>query len=192
VVGFQTRNPVHAAHEYLQRRGLDICDGLFINPSVGWKKKGDFSQEAIEKAYACMIKEFYPKNRVHMEGLKIFFRYAGPREAIFHALIRRNLGCTHFIIGRDHAGVGNYYGTYEAQELALKLSRSKDMGITLLLFKEPYFCKRCGTIVTEKHCSHRGKDIVYISGTLIRDMLGKGKYPDSIYMRPEITGLCLN
>lgn len=110
MVGFQTRNPIHKAHEHIQRIGLELCDGLFINPIVGWKKTGDFTQEAVMAAYQRMIEDFYPKARVHIAGLNTQMRYAGPREAVFHAIIRRNLGCTHFIIGRDHAGVGGYYG----------------------------------------------------------------------------------
>ena len=133
VVGFQTRNPIHKAHEYIQRLGLEMCDGLFINPIVGWKKKGDFTQEAVLAAYNRMIKDFYPDNRVYMSGLKTQMRYAGPREAIFHAIIRRNLGCTHFIIGRDHAGVGGYYGAYDAHLMAKKLAAENTLGIELLL-----------------------------------------------------------
>lgn len=186
VVGFQTRNPIHASHEYLQRIGLDICDGLFVNPSIGWKKSGDFSEEAVMAAYKCMIKEYYPQNRVHLEGLKVYFRYAGPREAIFHAILRKNLGCTHFIIGRDHAGVGNYYGTYEAHELAEKITSESDLGIRLLLIKEPYLCGKCGGIVTEKHCRHKGKDIEKISGSMIRDAIKNNRPIDGKIMRPEV------
>lgn len=142
VAGFQTRNPIHKAHEHIQRIGLEVCDGLFINPIVGWKKTGDFTQEAVMAAYETMIREFYPQNRVHIAGLKTQMRYAGPREAVFHAIIRRNLGCTHFIIGRDHAGVGGYYGAYDAHALARELE--PDLGIQLLLTREPYFCRKCG------------------------------------------------
>ena len=187
IVGFQTRNPVHAAHEYLQRLGLQLCDGLFINPSIGWKKEGDFTEEAINKAYGIMIKEFYPQNNVYYEGFRSYFRYAGPREAIFHALLRKNLGCTHFIIGRDHAGIGNYYGQYEAHELAKKLTKKDSLGVNLLLMREPYFCYSCKQIVTDKHCIHTAEKIKKISGTEIRKMLKIGKVPDKIFMRPEIS-----
>jgi sulfate adenylyltransferase len=186
IVGFQTRNPIHRAHEYLQRVGLDVCDGLFINPLVGWKRKGDFTEEAILLAYNKMIEEFYPKNRVYFDTLRISMKYAGPREAIFHAIIRRNLGCTHFIIGRDHAGVNNYYGKYEAHELARKILDNGDLGIELLLLHEPYYCKKCEQIVTEKNCSHTEKDIIKISGTLIRKMLKNKQYPSKEMMRKEI------
>lgn len=186
VAGFQTRNPIHRAHEHLQRVALDICDGLFINPIVGWKKIGDFSEQAVIAGYNRMIDEFYPKDRVHMEGLRTQMRYAGPREAIFHAIIRRNLGCTHFIIGRDHAGVGGYYGTYEAHELARSVTSNADLGISLLLLREPYWCEKCGQIVSDSTCAHSETHKLEISGTIIRNGLSTGIHPDGRMMRPEI------
>jgi sulfate adenylyltransferase len=186
VVGFQTRNPIHKAHEHLQRIGLEVCDGLFINPIVGWKKKGDFTQEAVMAAYEKMVEEFYPKNSVYMAGLKTQMRYAGPREAVFHAIIRRNLGCTHFIIGRDHAGVGGFYGAYDAHALAREISEKYDLGIQLLLLHEPYYCKKCGMVVSEKNCSHYETDRVEISGTIIRKYINEGAIPDEIMLRREI------
>lgn len=187
IVGFQTRNPLHTAHEYLHRFGLELCDGLFINPSIGWKKKGDFTEEAINAAYKVMIEKFYPDNRVYFEGFRSYFRYAGPREAIFHAILRRNLGCTHFIIGRDHAGIGNYYGAYEAQKLAKIIDAKTPIGIHLLLTCEPYYCSVCNQIVTQKHCNHSGDNILKISGSNIRSMLKKGLLPDKRFLRPEIS-----
>lgn len=192
VVGFQTRNPIHKAHEHIQRLGLDICDGLFINPIVGWKKKGDFTQEAVISAYETMIREFYPEDRVYMAGLKTQMRYAGPREAVFHAIIRRNLGCTHFIIGRDHAGVGGYYGAYDAHVLARKLSEEKNLGIKLLLTREPYYCTKCKQIVTDHTCGHYNTHRVEISGTIIRKYIGEGSIPDEIMLRKEIFDAILN
>lgn len=186
IVGFQTRNPIHKAHEHLQRIGLEICDGLFINPIMGWKKRGDFTQEAVLAAYERMMEEFYPKDSVVMEGLKTQMRYAGPREAIFHAIIRRNLGCTHFIIGRDHAGVGGFYGAYDAHSLARKLSEKYDLGIQLLLLHEPYYCQKCGMVVSEKNCSHYETDRMEISGTIIRKYINEGAIPDEIMLRREI------
>ena len=183
VVGFQTRNPIHKAHEHIQRIGLELCDGLFINPIVGWKKKGDFTQEAVMAAYHAMIDQFYPKERVHIAGLKTQMRYAGPREAVFHAIIRRNLGCTHFIIGRDHAGVGGYYGPYDAHALARKLSQEHELGIELLLTREPYYCTKCKQIVTDKHCGHYNTHRVEISGTIIRKYINDGCIPDEIMLR---------
>lgn len=186
VVGFQTRNPIHKAHEYIQRLGLEACDGLFINPIVGWKKKGDFTQEAVIAAYKTMIRDFYPQDRVYMDGLKTQMRYAGPREAIFHAIIRRNLGCTHFIIGRDHAGVGAFYGAYAAHELAEKLSTEYELGIELLLTREPYYCRRCKQVVTDNTCGHYLTDRVEISGTVVRKYISEGCIPDEIMIRREI------
>jgi len=187
VAGFQTRNPVHRAHEHLQRIGLELCDGLFINPITGWKKKGDFSEAAVMASYKKMISVFYPQDRVYLQGLRTQMRYAGPREAVFHAIIRRNAGCTHFIIGRDHAGVGNYYGQYEAHELARKLSVQGDLGIELLLLKEPYYCTTCGQMVSESTCAHSATERVEVSGTLIRKAFAKGEIPDARMMRPEIS-----
>ena len=178
IVGFQTRNPIHKAHEHLQR--------------IGWKKKGDFTQEAVVAAYEKMVEEFYPGNRVYMEGLKTQMRYAGPREAVFHAIIRRNLGCTHFIIGRDHAGVGGFYGAYDAHALAGELYGKYDLGIELLLFHEPYFCKKCGMVVSEKNCSHYETERVEISGTIIRKYINEGAIPDEIMLRREIFDAILN
>ncbi len=186
IAGFQTRNPIHKAHEHLQRIALEICDGLFINPIIGWKKKGDFTQEAVVAAYEKMVEEFYPKDCVYMAGLKTQMRYAGPREAVFHAIIRRNLGCTHFIIGRDHAGVGGFYGAYDAHALARELSAKHDLGIQLLLLHEPYYCRKCGMVVSEKNCSHYETDRIEISGTIIRKYINEGAIPDEIMLRKEI------
>jgi sulfate adenylyltransferase len=186
ICGFQTRNPIHKAHEHLQRVALDICDGLFINPLVGWKKKGDFSEEAVIVGYKTMIKEYYDGLNIYFNTLKTPMRYAGPKEAIFHALIRKNLGCTHFIIGRDHAGVGEFYGKYEAQELAKKLMAQYDLGIYLLLLSEPFYCQKCSQIVSQKTCNHPQKYIQKISGTQIRAMLSQGKRPSEVFMRTEV------
>lgn len=186
VVGFQTRNPVHLAHEHLQRVGLEVCDGLFLNPITGWKKPGDFTEEAVMAAYRRMIEEFYPKGRVYLAGLKTQMRYAGPREAVFHAVIRRNLGCTHFIIGRDHAGVKGYYGPYDAHKLARMISDEHDLGIQLLLLREPYYCEKCGMVTSDSSCSHYDTDRVEISGTIIRRCIQDGVVPDRRLMRPEI------
>lgn len=192
IVGFQTRNPIHKAHEHIQRIGLELCDGLFINPIVGWKKKGDFTQEVVVAAYNKMMEEFYPVSRVYMEGLKTQMRYAGPREAVFHAIIRRNLGCTHFIIGRDHAGVGGFYGAYDAHKLAKELSEKYDLGIQLLLTREPYFCTKCKQIVTDKTCRHYMTNRVEISGTIIRKYINDGHIPDEMMMRQEILDTILS
>lgn len=186
IAGFQTRNPIHKAHEHIQRLALEVCDGLFINPITGWKKKGDFTEKAVFAAYHKMIAEFYPARRVYMDGLKTQMRYAGPREAVFHAVIRRNLGCTHFIIGRDHAGVGSYYGAYDAHALARKLATEHDLGIELLLTREPYYCTKCKQVVTDHTCRHYETGRVEISGTIVRKYISEGYIPDEIMMRKEI------
>ncbi|WDE09249.1 sulfate adenylyltransferase [Thalassomonas viridans] len=186
VAGFQTRNPVHKAHEYLQRVALETCDGLFINPLVGWKKAGDFSETAVVNGYRAMLDEYYCGLRVHLDTLKTPMRYAGPREAIFHAIIRRNLGCSHFIIGRDHAGVGDYYGKYEAHDLARKLMAKHDLGITLLLLKEPFYCHKCEQIVSDNTCAHPHSERESISGTKIRAMLAQDQRPGERLMRKEV------
>lgn len=186
IVGFQTRNPIHKAHEHLQRVALDVCDALFINPLVGWKKTGDFSEEAVVAGYKRMIKEYYQGLNVYFDTLKTPMRYAGPKEAIFHAIIRRNLGCTHFIIGRDHAGVGDYYGKYEAQNLARKITSEHNLGIELLLLSEPFYCKKCAQIVSDRTCHHDKEYIEKISGTKIRAMLAENKRPSELFMRPEV------
>lgn len=189
IVGFQTRNPVHKAHEYLQRIAMEIADGIFIQPSIGWKKADDFSPSAIIKSYEKMIEKFYPKTKVMLGVLSTPMRYAGPREAIFHAIIRRNYGCTHFIVGRDHAGVGKYYGKYDAHELCSKFD---DLGIHILKLYGPYYCQKCRSIVTEKTCPHSEEYALSISGTHIRSLLFKGKEPSEKFMRKEISQLLMN
>ncbi|MBF7043640.1 sulfate adenylyltransferase [Campylobacter volucris] len=186
IAGFQTRNAIHRAHEHLQKIALELCDALFINPLIGWKKQGDFTQEAVMSAYKVMFDEFYPQHRVFIQGLETNMRYAGPKEAIFHAIVRKNIGCTHFIIGRDHAGVGDYYGVYDAHKLAKELNSTNKLGIELLLLKEPYFCTKCDQIVSEKVCSHENTHKISISGTKIRQALVSGKIPDERFMRKEV------
>lgn len=188
VAGFQTRNPLHRAHEYLQRVALEMVDGIFIHPLVGWKKADDFSPLAVLEAYRIMMKEFYPKSRAVLSLFKTPMRYAGPREAVFHAIIRRNFGCTHFIVGRDHAGVGDYYDKYAAHSLC---SRFKDLGIEILALCGPYYCRACGEIVTEKSCPHGDKDALAVSGTKIRAMLKTGIRPPEEYMRKEISDVLI-
>jgi len=186
IAGFQTRNPIHRAHEYSQRVALEICDGLFINPLVGWKKKGDFSEESVISGYQAMIEHYYSNIGIYFDVLKTPMRYAGPREAIFHAIIRKNLGCTHFIIGRDHAGVGSYYGKYEAHDLARDIVGKTELGITLLLISGPYYCHKCAQIVTARTCGHEEKYTEEISGTKIREQLSQGIRPSENFMRKEV------
>lgn len=187
IVGFQTRNVPHRAHEYLQRIALEQADGLFIQPLVGRKKAGDFAPGAIMTSYRTLIENFFPRERVVLGILSTIMRYAGPREAIFHALIRRNYGCTRFIIGRDHAGVGNYYGKYDAHALAARFVGELDIEIVALY--GPYYCSRCEGIVTERTCPHSASapDCVHeISGTDMRAVLVDGRDPDPALMRPEV------
>jgi sulfate adenylyltransferase len=187
IAGFQTRNPIHKAHEYLQRVALEVCDGLFINPLVGWKKKGDFSEKSVNDGYKAMLDNYYQGLNIYYDTILTPMRYAGPREAIFHALIRRNLGCTHFIIGRDHAGVGDFYGKYEAHELAKTIISKHNIGISLLLLSEPFYCNKCEQIVSDRTCGHGESMREKISGTEIRAELAKNQRPSEIMMRKEVS-----
>jgi len=184
VVGFQTRNPPHRAHEYLQKSALEIADAIFINPIIGQKKKGDFRDEIILKAYAETIKDYFPAKRVVLSILPARMRYAGPREAVFHAIIRKNFGCSHFVVGRDHAGVGNYYGSYDAQKI---FDEVKDLGIVPLKFEHAFYCKKCGTMATSKTCAHSTDDRTNPSGTLIRELVKEKKPVPVEIMRPEVS-----
>ncbi len=185
LAGFQTRNIPHRAHEHLQRTALETCDGILIHPLVGWKKPGDFSQESIVRAYKILIENFYPKDNIIFSLFYSPMFYAGPREALFHALVRKNFGCTHFIVGRDHAGVGDFYELYEAHQLVTKFANSID--IEFLLFRGPYYCKICGTIVTDRHCGHSNSDSIFkISGTTVRSSIINGKDMPDWLIRPQI------
>jgi sulfate adenylyltransferase len=185
VVGFQTRNVPHRAHEYLQRVALEHADGLFIQPLVGRKRGGDYTPQAIMAGYRALVGAFLPRERVVLGILSTLMRYAGPREAVFHALIRRNYGCTHFIVGRDHAGVGDWYGLYDAHELTRRFDG--DLGIEIMRLSGPYFCPDCDGIVTERTCPHHaGPDIRQISGTDMRRVLVDGGAPDPRLMRPQV------
>ena len=184
LAGFQTRNVPHRAHEHLQRTSLEICDGILIHPLVGWKKKGDFSKEAIVRAYKILIDNFYPKDNVIFSLFYSPMFYAGPREALFHAIVRKNFGCTHFIVGRDHAGVRNFYKLYEAHQIASKFAHLID--IEFLLLRGPYYCKECGCIVTDKNCRHN-KDMVFkISGSDVRRSIINEEDLPSWLIRPQI------
>lgn len=185
VAGFQTRNVPHRAHEYLQRVALEGADGLFIQPLIGRKKIGDYRWEAIVAGYGALTQNFLPRERVVFGVLTTMMRYAGPREAVFHAIIRRNYGCTHFIVGRDHAGVGDWYGRYDAHALTRRFEN--ELGISILRLCGPYHCRVCDGIVTEKTCPHRGTEATHeISGTDMRRILTNGSVPEPHLMRPEV------
>lgn len=183
IVAFQTRNVPHVGHEYLQKTALTLTDGVFINPVIGRKKKGDFLDQVILDSYKALLDNYYPEGRATMSILHLEMRYAGPREAIFHAIVRKNFGCTHFIVGRDHAGVGDYYAPFAAQEI---FGEFPDLGITPLFFKSFFHCKKCGGVSNDKTCPHGGDEIINFSGTAIREMLMKGEIPPPEMMREEV------
>jgi sulfate adenylyltransferase len=188
IVAFQTRNPPHRGHEYLQKAALEIVDGLFINPVIGKKKPGDFRDEAILRSYEILLNQYFPPERAVMSILPTKMRYAGPREAIFHAVVRKNFGCTHFIVGRDHAGVGTYYGTYDAQNI-FDMFESSELRITPLKFEHVGYCKTCGCYASLKTCPH---EKIPPSGTKIRQMIQAKELPPPELMREEVARYLLS
>jgi sulfate adenylyltransferase len=183
IVAFQTRNPPHIGHEYVQKTALTFVDGIFINPIIGKKKVGDFKDEVILESYETLMKYYYLKQRAVMSILRTSMKYAGPREAIHHAIMRKNFGCTHFIVGRDHAGVGNYYGPYDAHDI---FNEFPDLGIVPLFFRSFSRCTKCGSVVNDKICPHDQKYHINFSGKKIREILKSGKIPSEDMIRKEV------
>jgi sulfate adenylyltransferase len=183
IVAFQTRNPPHVGHEYVQKTALTFVDGLLINPIIGKKKAGDFKDEVILKSYKALVDNYYPKDHATMSILKTEMRYAGPKEAIHHSIMRKNFGCTHFIVGRDHAGVGDFYGPYDAHEI---FNHFPDLEIEPLFFRSFSHCKICGGPVNDKICPHSPNDHIFFKGTMVREIVSTGSIPPKEMMRPEV------